>query len=414
MDDKTLYGKLLGLTPPWGIEKVELKLTEGEVHLWVTLPPKELWVCPECLARAPIHDHRDRAWRHLDTFQYKTILHARVPRLNCPNHGIRQLRVPWAEDRSRFTALFEALAIDWMKEASISAVAERLRLSWDELAGIQERAVQRGLARRKLEVIRFIGVDETSYQKRHQYVTIVSDLGHPPRVLYVAQDRVRGSLNDFWGSLNQSQLEGIEAVVMDMWESYLGSAYRHLPNPDGKIVIDKYHVAALLNRAVDQVRAGENRELLRHGRRDLVGTKFLWLKHPDHIEEAKWQDFQRLRQSNLKTARAWALKETAMALYDSERPSEAAGIFRQWHDWATRSRLEPMIRTAQTLQSHWDEIFAWFRHRVTNAAAEGINAQVQRIKFMARGFRNRKRFRNAIYFHLGRLDLYPAKLSLQT
>lgn len=107
MDDKTLYAQLLGLTPPWGIEAVELKLDEGAVHIRVALPPKETWVCPECQQLAPIHDHRERTWRHLDTFQYRTLLYARVPRLDCPTHGITQLAVPWAEDSSRFTALSE-------------------------------------------------------------------------------------------------------------------------------------------------------------------------------------------------------------------------------------------------------------------------------------------------------------------
>ena len=98
MDDRTLYSRLLGLSSPWGVEKVELKLAEGEVHVWVTLPPKELWVCPDCLERAPIHDHRERIWRHLDTFQYQTLIHARLPRLDCPTHGVKQIRVPRAEE----------------------------------------------------------------------------------------------------------------------------------------------------------------------------------------------------------------------------------------------------------------------------------------------------------------------------
>ncbi|MBM4026340.1 MAG: hypothetical protein FJ280_13200 [Planctomycetes bacterium] len=163
MDDKSLYGRLLGLSSPWAVDKVELRLEQGEVHVWVVLPSKELWVCPDCQARAPIHDHRERVWRHLDTFQYRTMLHARVPRLNCPRHGVRQLPVPWAEEGSRFTALYEALAIDWMmKQAALAAVAQRLHLTWDEAAGIQERAVRRGLARRQLEPARHLGVDETS------------------------------------------------------------------------------------------------------------------------------------------------------------------------------------------------------------------------------------------------------------
>lgn len=174
-----------------------MKQDAGEVHVTVALPTNTRWVCPECHAAAPIHDHPDRTWRHLDTCQFKTLVHGRVPRLNCPTHGVRQLRVSWAEPGSRFTVLFEALAIDWLKQASVSAVAKQMRLTRDEAAGIMARAVERGLARRKLEPPRYVGVDETSFQKRHEYVTVASDLERM-RVLYVSDDRGQESLDAFW------------------------------------------------------------------------------------------------------------------------------------------------------------------------------------------------------------------------
>ena len=146
-DSRTLYATLLGLKAPWEIEDVAMDRERGEVCVRVALPAKTRWVCPDCLKPAPIHDHQERSWRHLDTCQYRTVVVARVPRLSCPEHGIRQLPVPWAEPGSRFTAMFEALTIDWLKQASIKAVAKQLRLSWGEAAGIQSRAVQRGFLR---------------------------------------------------------------------------------------------------------------------------------------------------------------------------------------------------------------------------------------------------------------------------
>ena len=411
MDEKTLYAKLLGLTSPWGVEKVELRLDEGEVHVWVALPPKQLWVCPDCLVRAPIHDHRERVWRHLDTFQYRTVLHARVPRLNCPRHGVRQLRVPWAEEVSRFTALFEALAIDWMKQAPVAAVAERLHLSWDEAAGIQERAVRRGLARRKLEPARYLGIDETSFQRRHEYVSVVTDLEHT-RVLYVADDRTRDSLDSFWQSLPSEHLDSIQAVSMDMWQPYIRSTRAHLPGADSKIVFDKFHVAQHLNEAVDKVRRQENRELVAEGKNWLVKTKFSWLRNPHNFTRQAWREFAPLRQSVLKTARAWALKEAAMCLWDLRCLGVAEKNFRAWYSWAIRSRLEPIKRVARMIKTHWANIKTYFKHRITNAGAESINSKIQKIKYMSRGFRNRRRFRNAIYFHCGGLDLYPAEVRL--
>lgn len=406
MDEKILYAKLLGLNSPWGVDKVELRLDEGEVHVWVVLPPKQLWVCPDCLERAPIHDHRERVWRHLDTFQYRTLLHARVPRLNCPRHGVRQLRVPWAEEGSRFTALFEALAIDWMKQAPLAAVAERLHLSWDEAAGIQERAVRRGLARREVETVRYLGVDETSFQRRHEYVSVVTDLERT-RVLYVADDRKRESLDSFWQGLSREHLGSIEAVAMDMWEPYIRSTRAHLPDADSKIVFDKFHVAQHLNNAVDKVRRQENRQLLAEGKPWLVKTKFSWLRNPENFTQQSWREFAPLRESVLKTARAWALKEAAMCLWDLRYLGVVERNFRAWYNWAIRSRLEPIKRVARMIKAHWTNIKTYFKHRITNAGAESINAKIQMVKYMSRGFRNRQRFRNAIYFHCGGLDLYP-------
>src|SRR5262245_310020 len=172
MRDKDLYGTILGVRSPWRVTEVDLRENDQTVEVFIEHDRSEALLCPDCKSEGRLHDHRRRSWRHLDTCQYRTILTADVPRMVCAEHGTLQIRVPWAEDRSRFTALFEALVIDWLREASISAVAERLRLSWDEVDGVMARAVQRGLARRPAnEVVPKIGVDETSYRRRHWYAT---------------------------------------------------------------------------------------------------------------------------------------------------------------------------------------------------------------------------------------------------
>ena len=148
------------------------------------------------------------------------------------------VRLPWAEVSSRFTVLFEALAISWLKEASQQGVAELLALSWDEIHGILERAVQRGLARRSAEPVAHLGVDEKSFRKHHRYLTVVNDLDRS-RVLFVAEGRRQASLDGFWETLSKEQLGGVEAVAMDMWDPYVASTREHLKESDKKIVYDK-------------------------------------------------------------------------------------------------------------------------------------------------------------------------------
>jgi transposase len=254
MRDVGLYERILGLPEPWQVTDVELRTEAGEVIVEVGLRQRSELACPRCGGPMAGYDHRRRRWRHLDTCQYKTIIEADVPRGKCPTHGVHQIDVPWAEQRSRFTALFEALAIDWLRETSQRAVARRLGLTWAEAHGIMKRAVARGLARRQREVIPYLGVDEKSFQKQHEYVTIVCDL-RQPRILYVGDERTQASLDGFYSELTPEQLEGIEGVAMDMWQAYIGSTLAHVPDAEHKIVFDKFHIVAHLKNAMPSARA---------------------------------------------------------------------------------------------------------------------------------------------------------------
>ena len=407
MQDRELYRRILGIEAPWHVERVELQLTAGEVHVYLDHPGSKDWPCPECGASSQIYDHQpERRWRHLDTCQYRTILHARPPRSMCAEHGVRVVKLPWAEGASRFTALFEALAIEWLKEASQKAVARQLGLSWDEIHGIMERAVQRGLRRRQAETVAKIGIDEKAFRKGHSYVTLVNDLSRS-RVLYVAEGRQQSSLDGFWDTLTRPQVEGIEAVAMDMWDPYIHSVREHVPEADEKIVFDKFHIAKHLGEAVDQVRRREHKTLQAVGDDRLKGTRYDWLRNPTTLEQSDRREFAELRKSGLKTARAWALKETAMALFAYVYQGPARKYFRWWHNWAVRSRLKPMAEVGRMMKRRFENIITYLRHRVTNAASESLNAKIQWVKYTARGFRNKQNFVNAIYFHCGGLDLLP-------
>ena len=390
------------------MERVDLQLKEGEVHVYLAHEDNREWACAECGVLCPLYDHQpERQWRHLDTCQYRTILHAEPPRSQCPEHGVRVVKLSWAEASSRFTALFEGLAIEWLKHASQKAVGEQLRLSWDEIHGIMERAVERGLARRQAEEIPYLGVDEKAFRKGHKYLTLVNDLTRS-RVLYVAEDREQSSLDGFWPTITAEQQASIEAVALDMWDPYVASVRGHLPKAEEKMVFDKFHIAKHLGEAVDRVRRREHKVLKAEGDERLKGTKYDWLRNPASMEGEQKREFAELRKSELKTARAWALKETAMDLYDYVYEKPARRHFHWWYNWAVRSRLQPMKEVAAMLKRRFENIITYLRHRITNAASESLNAKIQWIKYTARGFRNKQNFINAIYFHCGSLDLAPS------
>lgn len=410
MEDRELYQAILGLSEPWTVDRVELKEADQAVEVWVRERDGTGFACPDCGERSPIYDRSERRWRHLDTCQFTTILCARVPRVECPEHGVKTVRVPWAEPGSRFTLLFERLAISWLRESTPSAVARRLSLSWDEAEGIMQRAVRRGLVRRTTESastpVTRIGIDEKSFLKRHQYVSIVVDLDRK-RVLHIADDRKAESLVPYFAGLTEAERAGITAIAMDMWEPYRKTVRAHVPNADAKIVFDRFHVSAHVTSAVDAVRKQEHKALAANGDTRLTGTKYAWLKNPKHFSRKAWRAFAALRDSTLKSARAWAMKESLRRLWDYTYVGAARRFFTWWYGWAMRSRLEPMKKVARMIKAHLENILTYLTHRVTNAVTEGLNAKIQWVKYSARGYRNRESFKTAILFHCGGLDLEP-------
>jgi transposase len=315
--------------------------------------------------------------------------------------------VPWSEPGSGFTALFEALVIDWLREASISAVARRLRVSWNAVDRIMQRAVQRGLSRRGSLSLRRLSVDETAYRKRHDYITVVSDQDEGA-VVHVSDDRRTESLAGFFETLSEEQKQQIEAVCMDMWPAYINATRQAIEDADDKIVFDRFHVAQYLGRAVDLVRRQEHRALLRSGDDRLKGSKYQWLRNRASMSWHQSRQFSALRQSKLKTARAWAIKEFAATLWQYRSLGWARKGWQRLLGWMARSRLKPMRDAWRTLKKHLWGILNAVMLKADNSQAESINSRIKMVKNRARGFRNKERFRNAIYFHLGNLELYPA------
>lgn len=409
MKDTQLYKQILGIEKPWSVQEVKVSLADDEVEVLVARGAGKL-ACPKCGKKCPGYDKRRRRWRHLDTCQLKTVLVADIPRMRCPEHGVVTVDIPWAESGSGFTALFEALVINWLKEASVSAVSKQLKLSWNAVDGIMQRAVKRGLSRREAHSPKNISVDETAYQKGHDYITVVTDQDQGI-VLHVAEERTTDSLSTFYDELSAEQKASIKSVSMDMWPAYIKATKEALDDAEHKIAFDRFHVAQYLGKAVDQVRRKEHRQLLGQGDDRLKRTKYQWLSNPVNMSWHQQRSFSQLRQSTLKTARAWAIKESASRLWGYRSRTWALKAWRRLVNWMARSRLKPMQDTAKTLRKHLWGILNAIILGVDNSHAESMNSRIKTIKVRAKGFRNKQRFRNAIYFHLGGLQLYPSGIT---
>jgi transposase len=235
MQDFQLYQQILGLTEPWRVDQVTLKVAAREVEVRVGYADT-LWGCPECQQRMQVHDSEERRWRHLDSCQFQTCIVARVPVVRCAVHGTQTVAVPWAERYARFTRLFERLAIDAMLECSITGACTIPGVSWDEADGIKQRAVRRGLARKEPAVMARLCVDEKGMGRGQQYLTIVAQVTtDQTTVEYVEEGRSQARLDPFWEGLTPGQLAGVAAVAMTCGSRIWARPWRTCPAPRTKL-----------------------------------------------------------------------------------------------------------------------------------------------------------------------------------
>ena len=400
------YASLLGIGSPWEIRTVELKLTEKKVEIELGWQWGADAQCPECGLKCSIHDSApERTWRHLDTMQFTTLIRARTPRSNCPEHGVKTMTVPWAAPLARFTLLFERFAVEvLLASASVSQGCGLLGIGWDTAQEIMRRAVERGLDRRQLEGLKHLGMDEKSFKRGQSYITLLTDL-EKSRVLDVVEERTTEAAGQLWGTLTPDQKQAVEAVAVDMWEPFIRTIQEQVPDAD--IVHDKFHVSKYLGEAVNKVRRQEHKELMAQGDETLKGTRQLWLYNPQNFSPKQADEFSALKDLHLKVARAWAAKELFSKFWDYQQEGWARRFFKDWFGWVSRSRLKPLIEVAQMLKRHLENLLTYLEHRITNAVTEGLNSKIQSLKSAARGFRNFANYRIRILFFCGKLDLYP-------
>ena len=402
----SFFQNLLELPAPWRVVAVELKDAERSVEIEVEWPDSYKVPCAECGRACAVYDHAGvRWWRHLDTMNRTTRLCCRVPRSDCPAHGVKTMNVAWAQPSSRFTAEFEVQVIDLLLLArSQSPAARHLELSWHQVHDVQTAAVQRGLERRNLEDIERVGLDEKSFGRGHHYGTVLSDLDNS-RVLEVVEHREQASAEQALHALPPTQLAKIKVVALDMWPAFMGAAAVTVPQAD--LVHDRFHVVKHLNDAVDVVRKQEHAELSDSSRDWLTGRKYLFLKNPDDWKAEEKQCFQELRSKDLKVTKAWGVRENFQSFWLFTSKTAAHAFFHQWLGKAKDCALLPITKVATMLQNHLTGLLNYITHRVTNAVTEGFNSKIQMIKSCARGFRSFGNYRIAILFHCGKLQLHP-------
>ena len=387
MQDRELYQEILGLKSPWTVSKVSLDVSRQQVDVYVEHPAGTKFCCPECTESLPCYDHTsERQWRHLDSCQFQTHLHARIPRVNCPEHGVKTVRVPWAEKGSRFTILFERFAIEvLLATQTVKGAMGILGTKWDQTWGIVERAVARGKARKEATAIPRLGIDEIAFLKGQSYITLLYDLDNST-VEAISDGNDTDSGVSCLSQLSEIQIQSVEAIAMDMSAAYVKAAKQVLPLAENKIVHDRFHIMQMATAAVDKVRRGEHRELLKNDDDRLTSTKYVWLTSYNNLSEKQRKVFDDAYSLQLETGKAWAHKEMLRDLWSQDNAASATAYFKDWYKRVIRTKLEPLKTVARSIKERLQNVVSYCTHRITNAVAEGMNSKIMSIKRRVGGF----------------------------
>jgi transposase len=420
MTDLELYRQLLGLSEPWHVAEVHLDAATSQVRVRVVARPATLWPCPDCQQPCPGYDVREeRAWRHLDSCAFETWLVARVPRIQCPDHGVKTVSVPWAEPHSRFTLAFACFAVAVLRATQVQRqAAALLRLTAAEVNYLMERAVQAGLARQAAaappEPLEHLTLDEKHYGPGQEYLAVLGDpVGG--RVVAVGPSRTKAAVVPLLeAALTPTQRSAVRSVSVDLWEGFHAGCQRVLPQAD--LVYDRFHAAAELSEAVDETRRQEHRTRRaaapkpagrRHGKSPLSKTRYWWLQAAETLTAERRAVLEAGLAAGWETARVWEVKEAFREFFAQDGEAAAAAFLTAWFTRARAVGNRHLTRVANLFEQHREKLLAAVRHQRSNAFGEYLNSRIGELRQRARGFRRFEGYRRAILFHLGKLDLCP-------
>ena len=326
-------------------------------------------------------------------------------RVDCPPCGVRVEMVPWAEGKSHLTKTFAWFLAGWGKRMSWRDVARAFHTSWENVFRSVEMAVTWGREHMDLDGIEAIGIDEIHWSRRKKFLTLVYQIDDGcKRLLWIGKDRKAKTLLRFFRWFGGIRSSRLRFICSDMWKPYLRVVAKKAA---GAVhVLDRFHIASHMSKAIDEVRAQEVRDLRAQGKEPvLTRMRWVFLKRPDNLTQGQELALVDILRFNLRTIRAYLLREDFEFFWEYVSPTWAGRFLDRWCTRALRSRLEPMKRVARMLRNHRHLLLNWFRARglISGGAVEGLNGKAKLITRRAFGFRSQRALEVALYHGLGRL-----------
>ena len=364
--------------------------------------------CSSCEQPRPGYDTlATRRFEFIPLWGHKVFLLYAPRRVECPACGIRVERMPWVVGKHRLTEAYAWFLAGWAKRLSWKEVAEAFRTTWDHVFGSVERAVTWGRAHQDLSGVQAIGVDEIAWQRGHRYMTLVYQIDrHCTRLLWMGERRTVKTLLRFFRWFGKDRRQALGFVCSDMWQPYL----KGLAKKAGQAIhiLDRFHIMAHLNKAIDEVRAQETKELKAKGYEPLLTkTRWLLLKRPENLTAKQGSKLSELLQYNLKSIRSYLLKEEFQLFWAYTSPYWAGHFLETWCTKTLRSQIAPMKKVARMLRRHQPLLLNWFRAKkqFSSGIVEGLNTKAKLTTRKAYGFRTYHAAEIALYHALGALPV---------
>jgi transposase len=374
-----------------------------EVRLWPRKGARP--TCSGCQQRGPGYDHlEERRFEFIPLWGYLVFFLYRMRRVDCHSCGVLVEQVPWANGKHQLTRVYMQFLAHWARKLSWKEVAESFQTSWEKVFDSVEYVVQYGLGRRRLGPIFAIGVDELQYAKGQKYLTLVYQIDDLTRLLWVGKERTVESFEEFFAMIGSELAGQIEFVCSDMWKPYLRVVREKCSQ--ALHILDRFHIVAKMNDALDDVRASEARKMLAAGQEPLLKkTRWCLLKRQHNLTGQQSYRLRDLLRFNLKTVRAYLLKEDFHQFWEYNSPTWAGKFLDEWCRQTMRSRIEPMKKIAKMLRSHRELILNYFKAKkvLSSGIVEGLNNKAKVTMRKSYGFRTFRATELALYHTLGKL-----------
>jgi len=362
--------------------------------------------CSGCGQPATGYDHRScRRFEFIPIWGFAVFLLYCMRRVDCQRCGIKVEEVPWGTGKHTLCKVYMLYLAHWARKLSWKETAQSFHTSWEKVVQSVEYVVQWGLAHRELGTIRAIGVDEIQYGKGHQYLTLVYQIESGcVRLLWVGKERTQESFEKFFTLIGKELAEKIEFVCSDMWKPYLALIEKHCTNALN--ILDRFHVVAKLNLALDEVRASEARRLVQDGYEPVLKkSRWCLLKRRTNLTPKQRIKLRDVLRYNLQSVRAYLLKEYFQHFWDYDSPAWAGKFLDRWCTVVMRSRIEPLKKFVRTVRNHRELLLNYFRARkaFSSGIVEGLNNKAKVTMRKAYGFKTFRMLELSLYHVLGKL-----------